>query len=222
MRDFTLIRTQRKTLALKIRKDGAVEVRAPLRCPKTIIDKFVSDHEDWIVKKMEIIDEKLRQKEEFSINEHTKLLLLGREFPVAFGNVKRVQFMGDRFWFPESMPEKLRLNALIGFYKKAAREHLTSRVDYFSTVIGVNADKVSITSARTRWGSCSSRGTVSFSWRLMLAYEGAIDYVVVHELCHRLEMNHSALFWAHVAGVLPDYKQRQKVLKIIQSRVDLY
>ena len=90
---------------------------------------------------------------------------------------------------------------------------IPERVAYYAPAVGVTYGKITIRSQRTRWGSCSSQGNLNFNCLLMLAPENIIDYVVVHELCHRKEMNHSPKFWAEVERVLPDYKQRKGWLK---------
>ncbi|MCL2342290.1 MAG: M48 family metallopeptidase, partial [Firmicutes bacterium] len=89
----------------------------------------------------------------------------------------------------------------------------------FAEQMGLKPRAVKINSAKTRWGSCSALKNLNFSWRLAMADDGVIDYVVVHELAHLREMNHSARFWAIVAGVLPDYRERQKRLKALQKRL---
>jgi len=96
--------------------------------------------------------------------------------------------------------------------RKQAKAILPGRVAHFAAIMGVQPTAMRITGATTRWGSCSSKGSVNFSWRLMLCDDDVIDYVVVHELAHLREMNHSPRFWAIVAGVLPDYKRRKAKL----------
>ena len=97
--------------------------------------------------------------------------------------------------------------------KKNARLVLTTKMEYFSKIMDLKYGRITITSAKTRFGSCTSKGNISFSYRLMLYPDAAIDYVVVHELCHLVEMNHSKRFYALVEAVLPDYKERRKLLK---------
>ena len=97
--------------------------------------------------------------------------------------------------------------------KAAAKIDLQQRVEKYAPVVGVSYSKITIRQQKSRWGSCSSKGSLSFNCLLMLAPEAVRDYVVVHELCHRRQMNHSALFWAEVARVLPEYKQYRKWLK---------
>jgi hypothetical protein len=89
----------------------------------------------------------------------------------------------------------------------------TERVEWYAEEYGFEVKKIRISSARTRWGSYSQTGTLSLTWRLVMAPLDVIDYVVVHELCHLREMNHSKAFWEQVEAILPDYKQRRKWLK---------
>ena len=104
-------------------------------------------------------------------------------------------------------------------YIAAAKEHLPLRAAHFAELMGVKPAAVKVSGARTRWGSCSAKRSLCFSWRLMMADAEAVDYVVVHELAHLTEMNHSARFWAIVGSILPDYRERQKRLRLLQGRL---
>lgn len=97
--------------------------------------------------------------------------------------------------------------------KKAAKVYLKDRTEYFSKIMGLQYGRITITSAEKRFGSCSSKGNISYSYRLMLYPEEAREYVVVHELAHLKEMNHSKRFYSIVESVLPDYKARRRILK---------
>ncbi|MCI8463313.1 MAG: M48 family metallopeptidase [Lachnospiraceae bacterium] len=117
------------------------------------------------------------------------------------------------------MPQKLtnaevkRLAALEQRYRDSARAVLESRVAYFHQITGGAYTSVTVRDQKTRWGSCSSRGTLSFNYRLIFAPPGILDYVVVHELCHLTHMNHSKDFWDMVARVMPDYRIRKQWLR---------
>lgn len=100
--------------------------------------------------------------------------------------------------------------------RKQAKQVLKEKVEYYSKIMNLKCNRVTITCAKTRFGSCSSKGNISFSFRLMKYPEAAIDYVVVHELAHLLELNHSRRFWNIVASVFPDYKDRKKLLKDVK------
>lgn len=97
--------------------------------------------------------------------------------------------------------------------KEQARMVLTAKTDEYAKQIGVAYTKIRIGNQKTRWGSCSSRGTISYNWRLIMMPEAIMDYVVVHELCHLKEMNHSVRFWKLVASILPDYQECREWLK---------
>ena len=94
-----------------------------------------------------------------------------------------------------------------------ANKVLSEKTAYYANIMGLKYGRITITSAKTRFGSCSGKGNIAYSYRLMLYPEEAIDYVVVHELAHIVEMNHSPVFYSIVARVLPDYKSRAKLLK---------
>lgn len=98
-------------------------------------------------------------------------------------------------------------------YREAAKEYISKRVDYYIPLTGGSYERITIRDQKTRWGSCSSQGTLSFNWRLMLAPPAVLDYVVVHELCHLTYMNHSREFWQAVERVMPDYKEYRRWLK---------
>ena len=98
-------------------------------------------------------------------------------------------------------------------YREAAKEYFPKRADYYAQQLGVSYERIRIAGQKTRWGSCSSKGTLSFNWKLMLAPPKVLDYVVVHEICHLKEMNHSPRFWRLVEELMPDYKEYRKWLK---------
>lgn len=108
--------------------------------------------------------------------------------------------------------KKLSQNEIKALAGKAAA-YIPERVAHFAPIVGVTYNRITIRNQRTRWGSCSNKGNLNFNCLLMLAPAEVIDYVVVHELCHRREMNHSQQFWNEVARVLPDYKEQEKWLK---------
>ncbi len=107
-------------------------------------------------------------------------------------------------------------------YRKAAKEYIPGRARYFADILGVHFERVRIAEQKTRWGSCSGKGTLSFHWKLMLAPPKVLDYVIVHEVCHLKEMNHSPQFWAWVEFLMPDYKEQRKWLKEHGEKLQYY
>lgn len=169
MRNYTLVRSKRKTLALQI-KDGELIVRSPIRLKREYIDDFVRRKEDWIADHLELQNQKKAAHPE-----------------------------------PDEA-EKARLLAL-------AKARLPGRVEHFSALTGLHPSSVKISGARTRFGSCSSKGGICFSWRLMSYPDEAVDYVVLHELCHLRHMNHGREFYVLIEQYMPDWKVRREMLK---------
>ena len=149
--EVTVIRSNRKTMAIQVNSDLTVTVRAPMRASSKEIE------------------------------------------PLSYAEI---QELADK-----------------------ALEYIPGRVAYFSKQVGVNYGGITIRNQKTRWGSCSSKGNLNFNCLLMLTPPEVIDYVVVHELCHRKEMNHSKAFWDEVAKILPDYKKQVQWLKNEGGRI---
>lgn len=125
-------------------------------------------------------------------------------------NVSKMMTVKPSLPQKEKTPCQKRLEAP---YRQAAKEYIPKRAAHFAALLGVTYENITIRDQKTRWGSCSSKGTLSFNWRLMLAPPAVLDYVVIHELCHRKEMNHSPRFWRLVEQIMPDYKTKRQWLK---------
>ena len=171
MNSIEIIRSNRKTIAIEIKSDCRVIVRAPFQMSNRDIRHFISDKADWLQKHLEIAKCRLAA---------AKDKLTGSE----------IRELAD-----------------------AAMKDIPQRVKRFAPMVGVTVGRVTIRNQKTRWGSCSTKGNLNFNCLLMLCPEEVRDYVVVHELCHRKELNHSARFWAEVEKILPDYCIKRKWLK---------
>lgn len=205
-----IIRSRRRSIALVVAEDATLVVRAPFRTPLNYIEKIILAKKDWIERaKNRIIKNGVARKKEFVDGE--LFLFLGQEYKLKIEKRKNI-FLADCLYFPEKYLKNPR-KKMIDWYKKEAREKINERADYYSKITGWKYKKISITSAKRRWGSCASNSNMNFTWRLILAPMEIVDYVVVHELAHIVEKNHSAKFWGKVALILPDYKKRNKWLK---------
>lgn len=171
-----IIRSSRKTLAIEIRPDMRVIVRAPYQASGSYIEQFIADRTDWIVEHLRKLEQKNRQCN-------------------------------------DALPVKKLSNDELKKLADKACSYIPGRVAHFAPLVGVTYGRITIRNQRTRWGSCSSKGNLNFNWRLIFAPEEVVDYIVVHELAHRKEMNHSRAFYNVVASVLPDYKVQEKWLK---------
>ena len=217
---YTLYRSKRKTLALFIR-NGEVEVRAPLKARQRDIDKFVTSKEKWIADKLAASAELQEQREAFKLNYGDMVLYHGKSYPIAAQPGNQVGFDDDRFYMPPHLTSEQIKYACVQIYRMLAKRDLTNKVLDFAKQMEVMPSAIKINGAKTRWGSCSGKKSLNFSWRLIMAADDVIDYVVTHELAHIIEMNHSKRFWAIVESLLPDYKERQKRLKDLEKKLSM-
>jgi predicted metal-dependent hydrolase len=177
MDKYELIRSNRKTIALQIKGDGRIIVRAPLRMAAKDIQRFVDSKAAWIEKHLAII----RQRQQPAASAFT---------------LEQLQQLAD-----------------------GAKQDIPQRVVRFAALVGVTYGRITIRAQKSRWGSCSGKGNLNFNCLLMLCPDDVRDYVVVHELCHRKELNHSPRFWVEVEKVLPGYKVQRKWLKDNSSAI---
>ena len=166
----------------------------------------------------ELIKSRKRRTIEMSINDERKLVVLAPQ------NMARSEIDAfvekHRLWAEKHM--KLKKERIKKYsvspeeeenIKKNALPYLKERTEYFSAIMGLEPTGVKITSAKKRFGSCSAKNSICYSWRLMLYSKEAIDYVVVHELAHIAHKNHGPQFYALIEKYLPDYKEREKLLR---------
>jgi predicted metal-dependent hydrolase len=208
-----LIRTKRKTIALIVRPDGSLVVRAPLRASERSILEFVSNNIQWIDKTRARIKAVAPPPPKQYVSGEC-FEYLGKSYPLEIVKDQQEGLLleGGKFRLAESARENAETE-FERWYRKRTRQILTERVECFAHQNGFQYKKIGITSARTRWGSCSATGALNFSWRLIRAPMEAVDYVVVHELVHTVIHNHSKMFWAAVEQSMPDYRERRKWLK---------
>lgn len=168
---YILIRSERKTMSLRINESLEVVVRAPSRAPQPLIDNFVQSNTSWIQEN----------------TEKTKAYYQRHPLPT------------------EQMIQSL---------KRLAREYIPGRVEHYAKIMGLEPAKVTVTAAKTRFGSCSSKDHLCFSCLVMRYSPEAIDYVIVHELSHIVHKNHGKVFYALIERILPDYRDRMNLLKM--------
>lgn len=214
---YTVIRSDRKTLAIRVLADGSVEVRAPLRLPAVEIEKFLKEKENWI-RKYRAEAEK-RQPETVDLR---KILYKGMWKEIRPLEGYGVCFDGEFFYAPAQLEADSLRCTLEDLMKKLAKRELIPMVYQLADTLGVRPERVSITGAKTKWGSCSDGKNINLSWRLLAAPVQEIEYVIIHELCHMKEMNHSADFWALVEKSVPDWRERREKLTQVQAWLGAY
>lgn len=222
--DYQLVRTARKTMAIHVFPDGRVVVRAPMRAAQREIVDLLTSRIDWV----------LRHQARFKQRARTAIPpkqyidgdifhFLGRPYRLKVSEDRsvRVRLDGDELIVTVAdTKDTKRIAALIEkWYRQQAKRIFDQRLDVcFPRVAAwkVSRPELRVRKMRSRWGSCSSRGRVTMNIHLIQAPEALIDYVMLHELCHLKQMNHSPAFWALMDEVLPDWRERRKALKILQ------
>jgi predicted metal-dependent hydrolase len=208
-----LIRTKRKTIALIVRPDGSLLVRAPLRATNHSIQEFVSKNSQWIQKtRARIKAVAPTPARQYVPGEEFEYLGISYPLEIIENQNKFLLLEDGKFKLSAAVQDKAA-SVFEHWYKEQARQILNERVEFFAQQNGFRYSKVGITSARTRWGSCSANGALNFSWRLIQAPMEAVDYVVVHELVHTVIHNHSRKFWSRMEQTMPDYGERRKWLR---------
>ena len=208
-----IIYSSRRTIAIIVQPDGSLTVRAPRRMPENRIREFVVGHAVWIHKKQgQILAAPSLRKKDY--REGELFLFMGKEFPLEIVTHSRTRLIlrENKFHLSKANLPRAR-ESFIQWYRIQSREVISERVSLLAQMNGFNWQKIRISSARTRWGSCSSKGNLNFTWRLVLAPMEVIDYVVIHELVHTVIKNHSPAFWNRVAEIMPGYKQSITWLK---------
>jgi len=207
-----VIRTKRRTLVLQIMPDASLIIRAPARASERTIRKAVQKKMPWILKRQRIARETFRPPVKFIdgaefmyLGEWHKLLVVpGARVPLVF-NENEFLLSGTH------LPEARRLFEV--WYKEKAFEIVNNRIKQYAEKTGLKYTNISITNAKKRWGSCSLKGSLNFTWRLVMTPLTVVDYVIVHELVHLEEHNHSSRFWQKVRDLLPNYLQAKQWLR---------
>lgn len=197
--EIRIIRSQRKTVSLSLKGDTIV-VRAPLRMREEEILAFVDRNRAWIERQRALRPEKL------DLKDGSILRVFGREYSIRGG---RSGFLGDSVLLPEEGREE----ALSRLLKRIAREKMSYLTERIARENGFDYTGVKISSARTRWGSCNSKKTITYSFRVAFLEPKTCEYIAVHELCHTVYFSHAKEFWALVGKIFPDWKAETKLLK---------
>lgn len=208
-----LVRAKRRSIALIIEKDGSLTIRAPRRVSMAEIESFVGEKTDWIIRTRERIKAVVEiPKKKFEDGEIFSFL--GMDYPLRLVRPQRPALKFDGGFSLGYTAQKRGESAFTRWYKEQAFAVISERVQLFSGQYGFMPKQVKISSAKTRWGSCSPDGTLNFTWRLVMAPLEVIDYVIVHELAHLRVRDHSRKFWLEVERILPEYKAQRKWLRI--------
>ena len=218
---YLLEHRQRRTVGLKITADGLV-VHAPKRVLAFQLNKILQEKSAWILSKLQA--QKANQVDLFQWEDGENLLYLGQDIQlniVQYTSNKALVFDANKLMMATPTPDNHNLiqRKVIQWYQKQAALDFGRRLEILAAKLGVSTPPLTLSNARSRWGSCNSRGEVRLNWRLLQAPPHIINYVICHELAHLKQMNHSAKFWAVVGQLFPHYKAAEKELKALSPQL---
>lgn len=203
-------RSRRRTIALIIDNSGELIVRAPFYATDKEIMTFVVQKQDWIAAKSQAMRQRKQEQPQLSLSEGERIPFLGREYEILRRNIAKPVLAKDILFIPDSKKAK---DKLIAWYKEQAAGYLRVHVHEQALIMGVEPIGIKVTSAKTRWGSCSYQNHLNFSWHLILCPPEIVNYVIVHELCHIWHKNHGRNFWKSVELYDSQYRAHEQWLK---------
>ncbi|MCT4621296.1 MAG: M48 family metallopeptidase [Marinisporobacter sp.] len=217
--EFIVEYRNRKTLEIRIEPPHLVTVRAPKGVREEDVLKIVETKKKWIKDKLSFFKEMnyTKTKKEY-VNGET-FLYLGKAYSLKIIRAldmkePSVKFENEMFYITTyTEDESILKKAMKEWYRKKTLEEIIKRIGYFQKHFLVKPNAIKIKDQKKRWGSCSSKMNLNFNLRCVMMPESIIDYLVVHEMCHMVHMNHSKAFWQLVRDILPDYKERRMWLK---------
>ncbi len=209
---YALVRSRRRrTLCLQINPAGELRLLVPTSTSQGAIDAFLDAKADWIKQTLNRLDQAPKAQPfatGLPLTYLDEVLHLQLDYRPGGAAVKRE---GLTVSVVAADEERARA-ALEAWYREAARHQGVARIIHFAPLVGQAPQHIRIAGQKTRWGSCSARGTISLNWRLMLVPGTLFDYVVAHELCHLIHAHHGPRFWRELERIIPDYEHRRREL----------
>ena len=215
--EYILIQTARSNVLLQALPEGQTRVYAPKRMQLRAIDDTVRMNAEKIAQMHETLDRKLDEdRANKPVSEGSLISVEGCQLALRLHEGKvRGEFSADELhlWLKDPGSEEAVRAALKAVLAQRALERIRQRLSVYGPRIGGEFGRVAVRDQRSRWGSCSSKHNLNFNWKLIMAPPQVLDYVVIHELCHLHEFNHSARFWKLVSAQMPEYEAWKKWLK---------
>jgi len=208
--NIEIVRQKRKTLSLVVTRDGRVEARAPMKMETEKILQFAREKSEWIERKLKEIQDKINPEKNYVDGEIFEIL--GKEYLLTFYDGEKIGLKDDKLYFPKRYQDECKVR-LGGWYKVHAKSILKKYLDEESVRLGLGYGKFKISTAKTRWGSCSSKNDICLNYRLMSAPEYVIRAVCAHELCHVAHKNHGKDYKRMLKNLSPYDKEADKWLK---------
>ncbi len=211
MKDYILVRKKRKSIGFFLTKENKLKIHAPLKMPVRVIEEILVNYKDWIETRVAEIKKNRQSGPKYAEGE--EFPYLGKNYPLRFvEGLEEPVLLRDAICIDKRFEEEAE-QALKFWYRQEAEKILVQRTLWYSSRLLLRHRRIKISNARTRWGSCSTSGSINLNWRLVMAPMQVIDLICVHELMHLNQMDHSKAFWKKVEELIPDYMKWEKWLK---------
>lgn len=224
--EYTLVRKARlKNLCITVFLDNKIIVKASKTLPVSKINDFIRDKDKWIKDKLDYNKRFIKPYIPKKFDEGEQFLYLGLSYSLVLNGSKRKEILLRDNLLIFSIPLQYRNRVdyiaaqLVKWYKVLAYKKFLERISFYEQILKLNISDLRIKNLKRTWGSCTKKGVLTFSWRLIMAPVHIIDYIVVHELCHLIHHNHSAKFWGKVGSIIPNYKQCKKWLIVNENKM---
>lgn len=211
--DYSIVYSKRKTISVIVERDRSVIVRAPLNTSKELIENEIN-------KRKRLIQNKINHNQKYPFDKQTKefvsgesLLYLGKNYKLYITDEPIQEVLFDNKFFISKSNQKNAKKLFKEWYLDSANKIIIPKVKSIAQEIGVKYNSLNILDLKYRWGSCTPKDNIHFNWRLIKAPMTVIEYIIVHELTHLLESNHTPEFWNRVAARLPNYDKAKHWLK---------
>lgn len=208
---INIIRAKRRTLSLQVLPDATLVVKAPRFMMDWEIRRFIDSHEDWISRQMKRIERSVKVSPR-TYADGEEFLYLGIPRRLTIGEYVNIEAQEGTLLYPRSINFRIR-KELENWYTKQARGIITNRATVNAQAMNVSYLGIMFSDTKSKWGSCRHDNYLQFNWRLIMAPMIVLNYVVIHELVHILEKNHSQAFWRKVEQYNPSYKQQRRWLR---------
>lgn len=205
----TIIREHRHSITIHITREGEVVVKAPRLLPMFAINQFIRSKEDWIAQKLKKFEVHPIKKKQYVEGE--EFWYLGKTYKLHLSSSTEIKITDDQLIFPKALLFRAQ-KELEAWYKKQAKEIISKRLTHHAEKMNALYSSVKFSDTKSKWGTCGVDNDLQFNWRLVMVPLMVLDYVVIHELAHTEEKNHSASFWRIVSRETPAYKQHRKWL----------
>lgn len=225
--EFTVIYRKRKTLSIKIEAPRIITVIAPMGLSEEKIIELVKTKSKWVVKKLFDMEEMqyLRKDKQYINGESFSYMGRNYSLQIVFDQNKITPEgkldKGKIYVYTNNNDEDVIKGALINLYMEKAKENIEERIEYYQPYFDLKPSKIIIKDQKKCWGSCNRNRELRFNFRCIMTPSTVLDYIVVHEMCHMVHMNHSKDFWNLVESILPDYKERRQLLKNTEIKYEV-